>query len=505
MVSGRTTAWKWSSSTPALRASSFRVVPFLCADFAMAAGLVVADGGSERRHEHQRALHQLAEALPVRLDADDAIVGEADRARPRSADRAVGGGFLMMLTASAVMFGAFLLTSIYLQDVLGMSALETGLAFLPMAVIIGAGAHLGGHLVGHAGLRIAMAAAFTLAAAGMLLLAGVESGGSYVTDVLPGMLVAGFGLGIALVSVALSVLTGAADEEAGMLSGLNTTGHEVGGSLGVAVLVTIATGALGAATSTADLAAGLADAFLVAGLSPRPAACSRCSSCRRRLPSCRRCATLRVSRSTSGPVPASRPPADGTTPRRRADAERSIARILDAAIDALGDDQEASMAAIARRAGVVRATIYVHFPTRESCSRRSPSGRSTRPPRSSPRRNPMWGARRCAPRVVAATWRASGATTRSSRSTPRCTVTRGAAPPSRHGAPRARAAHRTRPGGRRFRADVPASWHLSMLMALVHAASGELRAGRVGEADAEAALVASMLGAVTAAPRHAAR
>ena len=93
----------------------------------------------------------------------------------RLGERGVGGGFVMMLAASAVLFGSFLLTSIYLQDVLGAGALETGLAFLPMAVVIGLGAHLGSHLVGHAGVRIAMAVAFALTAAGMLLLAGVDA------------------------------------------------------------------------------------------------------------------------------------------------------------------------------------------------------------------------------------------------------------------------------------------------------------------------------------------
>ena len=184
----------------------------------------------------------------------------------RFGERGVGGGFVMMLAASAVLFGSFLLTSIYLQDVLGTGALETGLAFLPMALVIGLGAHLGSHLVGHAGLRLAMAGAFALTAAGMLLMSGVDSGGSYAGDVLPGMLVGGLGLGIALVGVALSVLTGAREDEAGMLSGLNTTGHEIGGSLGVAVLVTIATGAIGTGASAPNVAGGVSDAFLVSGI-----------------------------------------------------------------------------------------------------------------------------------------------------------------------------------------------------------------------------------------------
>jgi len=91
----------------------------------------------------------------------------------------------------------------------------------------------------------------------MLLLSGVGADGGYLGDVLPGMLVAGVGLGTILVSVSVSVLTGAAEDESGMLSGLTTTGHEVGGSLGIAVLVSVATAGAGGA-------GGIGDAFLVA-------------------------------------------------------------------------------------------------------------------------------------------------------------------------------------------------------------------------------------------------
>ena len=183
----------------------------------------------------------------------------------RLTDRAVGGGFAMMLAASAVLFGSFLLSSLYLQNVLGTGALESGLAFLPFAVAIGTGVHAGTHVISHAGIRIPLAAGFAIAAAGMLLLSGVGADGSYAADVLPGMLVAGLGLGSILVAVSVSVLTGAADHETGMLSGLNTTGHEIGGSLGVAILATIAAGTAGP-TAAAGLADGIGVAFLAAAI-----------------------------------------------------------------------------------------------------------------------------------------------------------------------------------------------------------------------------------------------
>ena len=176
----------------------------------------------------------------------------------RLSDRAVGGGFLMMLAVSSVLFGSFLLVSLYMQDALATGPMATGLAFLPLAIALAAGVHVGTQLVTRAGVRLPMASGFAVAGAGMLLLSGVDTGGSYLSDVLPGMLVTGAGLGVVLVSVSVSVMTGARDDETGMLSGLNTTGHEIGGSIGIATFATIAT------ETTGHLAGGIGDAFVVA-------------------------------------------------------------------------------------------------------------------------------------------------------------------------------------------------------------------------------------------------
>lgn len=194
-------------------------------------------------------------------------------------------------------------------------------------------------------------------------------------------------------------------------------------------------------------------------------------------------------------------PAEGARPRRRADAERSVASILDAAVDALGEDHEASMSEIARRAGVVRATIYVHFPTREALleavTARAFAEVAAVITAAEPERGDPADALE---RVVAATWRTLG------RYHALIAINVGEHTHEelhqRHGSVLGMLLpliERGQADGA-FRTDVPPGWHLAMVMALIHAGSAELQARRVPEADAEAALVATVLGAVSASP-----
>jgi EmrB/QacA subfamily drug resistance transporter len=182
----------------------------------------------------------------------------------RIADRAVGGGLVLMLAVAGTIFGLFLLCSLYLQNVLGWGPLTTGLAFVPLALSAGIGSHAAGHVISKHGVRGPLAGSFAVAAVGMFLLSRVGAHGSYLTDVLPGMLVAGVALGVATVSVSMAILTGTRQEENGMISGLNSTGHEIGGTLGIAIFSTIAAGS--GAILAPQAASGIGDAFLVAAL-----------------------------------------------------------------------------------------------------------------------------------------------------------------------------------------------------------------------------------------------
>jgi EmrB/QacA subfamily drug resistance transporter len=172
--------------------------------------------------------------------------------------RTTTAALAMMVAGMGTVLSAFFFLTLYLQGVLGHSALQTGLEFLPGALLLVLTAHAGGHLVARMGAKPVLAGGMTLAAAGALLLSGVTAGGSYVADVLPGLLVLDAGIGLAASGIFISGMAGVPEREAGMVSGLMTTAHEVGIALVLPLLVTVA------ALDPANLSAGIGDAFLAA-------------------------------------------------------------------------------------------------------------------------------------------------------------------------------------------------------------------------------------------------
>ncbi|MEU6751089.1 MFS transporter [Spirillospora sp. NPDC046719] len=162
--------------------------------------------------------------------------------------RTIASGNVLIVAASALLLSGFFLCSQYLQNLLGFSAVQTGLAFLPAAVATIAGAHLAAHLAGTTGTRPVAAAGFLAAAAGVLLLARVPAGGHLLPDVLPGFVLLALGAGAGLVAATTTAMSGIGHEEAGLTSGVVNTGHEIGGALGIALATAMAGASIGGDT-----------------------------------------------------------------------------------------------------------------------------------------------------------------------------------------------------------------------------------------------------------------
>jgi EmrB/QacA subfamily drug resistance transporter len=196
---------------------------------------------------------------------------------PLLATRPVLAGYGVMLAASGLLISGFFLNSLLLQRVMGLSALRTGLVFLPVAVATVVGAQAAAHLLGRLGGRPVAAIGFALAAAGMALLAGVAPDSQALTGVLPGFALAAAGLGMALVTATTTAMTSVRADRAGMVSGVVNTAHELGAALGVAFISAIAGASIQAESGAAStVVAGFGDAFLagaiVAGVSAAAAA-----------------------------------------------------------------------------------------------------------------------------------------------------------------------------------------------------------------------------------------
>ena len=166
---------------------------------------------------------------------------------------------------AAAMFAWFFLSALYLQLVLGYSPLQVGLAFLPSNVIMAAfSIGLSAKLVMRFGIRVPLATGLLLAAAGLALFARLPVDGNFVVDVLPSMILLGFGAGMALNPVLLAAMSDVAPEESGLASGIVNTSFMMGGALGLAILASVAASRTDALAATHSHAAALTGGYHVA-------------------------------------------------------------------------------------------------------------------------------------------------------------------------------------------------------------------------------------------------
>src|SRR5436305_3106424 len=155
--------------------------------------------------------------------------------------RTLAGANLIGLGLGTAAFGMFFLLSLYMQQVLGFSAMTTGVGYLAVALTVIATSTVSQGLVTRVGVKPILAIGLSTLGLGLLYFTQVSVGGSYVMDLLPGFLLIGVGLGFSFVPVSIAALAGVTGGEAGLASGLINTSQQVGGALGLALLTTVST------------------------------------------------------------------------------------------------------------------------------------------------------------------------------------------------------------------------------------------------------------------------
>jgi EmrB/QacA subfamily drug resistance transporter len=182
--------------------------------------------------------------------------------------RTLRGANLVGILIGMSLFSMFFLITLYLQQVLGDSALEAGLSYLPLAIAIILAAGAASALVTKLGFKNVLITGMVFVAVALAWFSQIDPHGSYAVDVLGPSILAGVGLGFAFVPVTIAAVTGIEAHEAGLASGLINTAQQVGGALGLAILASIANASTkdsfqtGADSATA-LTNGFADAFIV--------------------------------------------------------------------------------------------------------------------------------------------------------------------------------------------------------------------------------------------------
>jgi EmrB/QacA subfamily drug resistance transporter len=181
--------------------------------------------------------------------------------------QAVSGANAVMFLVGAAMFAMWFFLTLYLQQVLGYSPLVTGLTFLPQTAAIAIGATLAGRLVPKIGPRPLMVAGGLLAAGGLYWLSFISATGTYWTSAFGGGVMCTLGMGLAFTPIAVAATSGVPRQEAGLASGVMNTSRQIGASVGLAVLTTLAASRIASIEHGTTATGQLARTAMTAGYS----------------------------------------------------------------------------------------------------------------------------------------------------------------------------------------------------------------------------------------------